>query len=113
MGTKTGKGFYSYPAPGYEQEGFLDSAVDDSVIHHALARALVRSAVIIALKDVAESKDIDRTWNIGTGQEKAPFEILKQIGVDEFLAMSEKLPEQLGLISAEDKELVEAYIKSL
>jgi len=39
--------------------------------------------------------------------------MLKQIGIEEFLNYSEDLPEQLGLVSVEEKELIEAYIKRL
>jgi 3-hydroxybutyryl-CoA dehydrogenase len=78
-----------------------------------LARALIQSAVLVALKDVAEPEDIDRTWMVGTGLDIGPFGLLKQIGVDNFLAISAKLPEQLKLISTEDKELVEAYVTQI
>ena len=108
---KSGKGFYSYPSPVYGEPEFLNSTDDDSMIYSALARALVRAAVMVAINDVADPEDIDRTWTIGTGQKMGPFEILKQFGMDDFLAISEKLPVQLGLVSAEEKELVEAYIK--
>ena len=111
FGMKSGKGFYSYPSPVYGEPEFLNSTDDDSMIYSALARALVRAAVMVAINDVADPEDIDRTWTIGTGQKMGPFEILKQFGMDDFLAISEKLPVQLGLVSAEEKELVEAYIK--
>ena len=113
FGLKTGKGFYSYPAPSYAQAEFLNSADNDPEIFHALVRALIQSAVLVAVKDVADPEDIDRTWMVGTGQDIGPFGLLKQIGVDEFLAFSEKLPEQLNLISAEENELVEGYISHL
>jgi len=113
LGLKTNKGFYSYPAPSYSQAEFLNSTGDDSMIYHALARALIQSAVLVALKDVAEPEDIDRTWMVGTGLDIGPFGLLKQIGVDNFLAISAKLPEQLKLISTEDKELVEAYVTQI
>ena len=113
FGTKTGKGFYSYPAPSYAQAEFLNSTGDDSIIYHALVRALIRGAVMIALKEVAEPRDIDRTWMVGSGLDTGPFEMLKQIGIEEFLNYSEDLPEQLGLVSVEEKELIEAYIKRL
>jgi 3-hydroxyacyl-CoA dehydrogenase len=113
FGVKSGKGFYSYPAPSFERSEFLNSAGDDSRIYQALVRAFIRSAVMVALKDVAEPRDIDRTWMVGTGLDTGPFEMLKQIGVEEFLSFSEKLPKQLGLVSVEEKELIEAYIKRL
>jgi enoyl-CoA hydratase/3-hydroxyacyl-CoA dehydrogenase len=113
FGTKTGKGFYTYPAPAYEQADFLNSAGDDSLIYQAIARALIRSAVMVAVKEVSEPTEIDRTWTVGTGMEIGPFEMLKQIGIEEFLSFSEKLPKPLGLVSFDEVELIEAYVKRM
>jgi 3-hydroxyacyl-CoA dehydrogenase len=111
FGLKTGKGFYSYPAPSFAQAEFLNGSSDDPMIYHALTRALIQSAVLIVLKGVADQENIDRTWMVGMGLDIGPFGLLKRIGVDNFLTLSAELPEQLKLISTEDKELVEAYVK--
>ena len=111
FGTKTGKGFYSYPGPSYQQSDFLTSKSPDTAVYHAMVVALIKSAVLIALQEVADPEDIDRTWTIATGQELGPFGLLDKIGVDKFLETSQKTPQPLRLLSAEDNELVEAYIK--
>ena len=111
FGMKTGKGFYSYPAPSYQQPGFLTSESPDTAVYHEMVVALIQSAVLIALQEVADTEDIDRTWTIATGQELGPFGLLDKIGVDKLLETSQKTPQQLRLLAAEDNELVEAYLK--
>jgi len=111
LGMKTGKGFYTYPAPAYQQAEFLHYTDKDSATYHALTMALVRSAVLIAIADVADPEDIDRTWMVATGQETGPFGMLDQIGSADFLDISGKAPKQLRMHSAEENGLVEAYVK--
>lgn len=113
LGMKTGEGFYSYPGPAYEQADFLQDAGNDADIYHALAAALIRSAVIIVLHDVAGQEEIDHTWRVGTGLDVGPFGILEQIGVDGFMEISRTAPECLRLLSDEDIERIEAYIKRI
>jgi len=111
FGMKTGKGFYSYPGPSYQQSDFLTSKSPDTAVYHAMIVALIKSAVLIALREVADTEDIDRTWTIATGQELGPFGLLDKIGVDKFLETSQKTPQPLRVLAAEDNELVEAYIR--
>ncbi len=111
FGMKTGKGFYSYPAPSYQQADFLTSKSADTAIYHAMVLALIQSAVLIALQDVADPEDIDRTWTIATGQELGPFGLLKQIGIKNILDVSSRTEDELRLLLDEENDLVEAFIR--
>ncbi|MFC1696185.1 acetoacetate decarboxylase family protein [Pseudomonadota bacterium] len=111
FGMKSGKGFYTYPAPAYQQADFLEETGNESEIYQALAAALVRRAVTIALADVADPEDIDRTWMVGTGIGIGPFGILERMGADEFLDVSRKLHSQITLESVTDNEAIESYVK--
>ena len=113
LGIQSGKGFYTYPAPAFQAAEFLNYSEDDSMIFHAIVTSLIKAAVLIADKDVADHADIDRTWMVATGQEIGPFGLLDRIGVDDFLAISRKVQEQLHLYLQEDSEIVEAYLRSL
>ena len=113
FGMKTGKGFYSYPAPAYQQPDFLTSESADTAILHAMVVALIRSAVLIALQEVADPEDIDRTWTIATGQELGPFGLLKQIGIETILDASSRTDDRLKLLPDEESDLVEAYIRQI
>ncbi|MFC1776172.1 3-hydroxyacyl-CoA dehydrogenase NAD-binding domain-containing protein [Pseudomonadota bacterium] len=113
FGMKTGKGFYSYPAPAYQQADFLTSKSPDKAVYHAMVVALIRSAVLIALQEVADPEDIDRTWTIATGQELGPFGLLKTIGTETILDVSSNTEDSLKLLSDEENDLVEAYIRQI
>jgi 3-hydroxyacyl-CoA dehydrogenase len=113
FGMKSGKGFYTYPAPAYQQADFLEETGNESEIYQHLAVAFVRRAVTIALADVADPEDIDRTWMVGTGIGIGPFGILERMGADEFLDISSKLHSQITLESVTDNEAVESYIKRI
>lgn len=113
FGMKSGKGFYTYPAPAYQQADFLEETGNESEIYQHLAVAFVRRAVTIALADVADPEDIDRTWMVGTGIGIGPFGILERMGADEFLDISSKLHSQITLESVTDNEAVKSYIKRI
>jgi len=113
FGMKTEKGFYTYPGPAYQQAEFLSSEAADLSIHQALVTALIKSAVLIAIKDVAEPEDIDRTWMIATNQSLGPFGLLKEMGIETFLDISANAPEQLKLLTAEENGLIEEYVKQI
>jgi len=111
FGMKTGKGFYTYSSPAYQQPEFLTSTTADKAIYHALVRALIQSAVLVAHNGISNREDIDRTWMIATGQEFGPFGLLNQIGIDKFFELSSQTVDQLRINSREDNDIVEAYIK--
>jgi 3-hydroxybutyryl-CoA dehydrogenase len=111
FGTKSGKGFYTYPAPAYQQAEFLEETGKESEIYQTIAIAFIRRAVTIALAEVADPEDIDRTWMVGTSIGIGPFGILEQMGADEFLDLSSKLHSQITLESVADNEAVESYVK--
>jgi len=111
FGTKSGKGFYTYPAPAYQQADFLEETGNESEIYQTLAIAFVRRAVTIALAEVADPEDIDRTWMVGTGIGIGPFGILERMGTDEFLNLSRKLHSQITLESVTDNEAIDSFVK--
>jgi 3-hydroxybutyryl-CoA dehydrogenase len=85
LGMKAGKGFYQYPEPSYQHEGFLARAHELEPLGEALLAALIGNAVLVAASDVLEPQDIDRAWKTGTFLDAGPFEILAQTGVAQFL----------------------------
>ena len=82
----TGKGFYSYPSPLYQEQTFLQQTDDSSRLYSALEMALVASALLVAAAGVARQDEIDMAWKVGTSLDKGPFEILAERGVHGFLA---------------------------
>ena len=85
LGMKTGKGFYQYPAPIYQQPNFLEQAPVIEPVYQALMAALIGNAALVAAHGVADPADIDRAWKTGTFLNTGPFAILAQMGVAQFL----------------------------
>ena len=113
FGMKTGRGFYSYPDPAYQQAEFLTDQATDPAIFLNLVASLVRSAALLALQEIADPEDIDRTWTVATAQKLGPFGLLEQLGVDTFRNVSRCMDDRLRLISAEEQELVEGYVAQM
>lgn len=80
LGVKCGQGFYEYPDPAFQRQGFLSSGDDHRLAHAVLTVTLIRGAMSLAMKQVAEPKDIDRAWTAATRLEDGPFAILKGLG---------------------------------
>lgn len=85
VGMKSGRGFYRYPEPGYQQPDFLAQGSGAGRICDALLVALLGNAALVAANEVAEPADIDRAWKTGTYLDAGPFAMLEQIGVARFL----------------------------
>ena len=110
LGAKTGQGFYTYPDPAFQQSNFLEGTADVSALYHAMIAALIQSAVLIAMNDVADPEDIDRAWMAATYLDIGPFGILDQIGLDEFLVILKNQVEQ-GLLFPENALQAEGYLQ--
>jgi enoyl-CoA hydratase/3-hydroxyacyl-CoA dehydrogenase len=108
LGMKSGKGFYAYPDPAYQQDGFLEAARDVSIPHYALTLALIQNALLLAASDVAEPHEVDRAWMAGTMLDAGPFGILDQMGIDTFVSLSGSQP---GSLTADDAARVAAYLQ--
>jgi 3-hydroxybutyryl-CoA dehydrogenase len=87
LGMQSGRGFYRYPEPAYQQAGFLDAGENAAHVYGPLEMALLASAVVVAAHDVADPADIDKAWMVGTSLDTGPFGILEQMGVPQFLCM--------------------------
>ena len=107
---KTGQGFYKYPDPTYQQSNFLAEKTDITAPYHALISALIQSAVLVALNDVAEPGDIDRAWIAATSLDMGPFGILDQMGIDDFLDLLKQQVEK-GLLLPENAVQAGAYLQ--
>jgi len=89
LGMKSGRGFYNYPGPSYQQPDFLAAGSGPELVYNALQAALIGNAALIAAADVAAPADIDRAWKTGTFLDTGPFAMLAQLGVAEFVQILE------------------------
>jgi len=94
LGLKTGKGFYNYPKPSYQQPEFYQPKIDLSPIYNSLVSELILAAILIAEKQVAAPETIDLAWTVATSLDKGPFEILQEMGADQFMGILQSQFEQ-------------------
>ena len=85
LGMSTGKGFYQYPEPAYQQSGFLEAGGDLVPLYQPLELALIAGAALVAAAGVAEPADIDKAWRVGTSLDKGPFALLQEFGPELFV----------------------------
>jgi 3-hydroxybutyryl-CoA dehydrogenase len=107
LGTKSGKGFYDYPNPAYEQPEFLDNGDDGSIPHFAMTLALVGNAILLAANDIADRDQIDRAWTVGMSQDTGPFDLLEETGVDVFLELRGN---STSVFAPDDAALIRHYL---
>jgi enoyl-CoA hydratase/3-hydroxyacyl-CoA dehydrogenase len=110
LGLKTGKGFYSYPNPLYEQDDFLAEQVDRSAIYYELAAGIIQAGTQVVLDDVVGFEDADRGWMITHSMDIGPFGLLDQLGIDTFLDIFESQV-KTRVNSPENTELIKSYLQ--
>jgi enoyl-CoA hydratase/3-hydroxyacyl-CoA dehydrogenase len=109
LGMKTGSGFYDYPDTAYGRPDFLDDSSGTEAIHRLLVGAVIHRAVLIAADGVAEPDDIDRAWQAAMGLDSGPFDVVRELGPDEFRQMSRELVAS-DLIAETDAERARDYV---
>jgi enoyl-CoA hydratase/3-hydroxyacyl-CoA dehydrogenase len=80
LGMKTGRGFYQYPEPAYQQADFAEGSDATDGYHEALLCTLISHGILIAIADILPPAEIDKAWKLGTWLNTGPFEILSQMG---------------------------------
>ena len=111
LGMKTGKGFYSYPQPSYQQSEFYTPQRDLSEIYRSLVSDLIVAAIAIAQNQVATPEVIDQAWTVATSLDKGPFEILHEMGAATFIDILHSQYEQ-GFCDAATLAATQDYLKS-
>jgi 3-hydroxyacyl-CoA dehydrogenase len=107
LGVKTGKGFYKYPDPAFEQPAFVNAQEDISVPHYAMTVTLVGNAILLASNDIASPEEIDRAWTVGMTLDTGPFALLEEMGAVAFLQL---LGSDANTFLPADTEIIEQYL---
>ncbi len=107
LGVKTGRGFYRYPDPVFQQPGFTQTEGEASTSHYAMTTSLIGNAILLAENDVATPAEIDRAWTVGMTLDTGPFSLLEQIGTDAFLQLLTSFD---TVVLPEEKLVIERYL---
>jgi len=96
FGMKTGKGFYTYPAPGKYVRPDIPKDKAGKVDPARLIAPAVNEAAWLLENDVATKEDIDKAVKLGLGWPKGVFEFADEYGVDTIVAALEELYKETG-----------------
>nr|WP_277987214.1 3-hydroxyacyl-CoA dehydrogenase family protein [Microbulbifer salipaludis] len=80
IGMKSGRGFYTYPAPSYVSEHFIRQERSKEEIFTALMANVVQAGLLIVADGAATATEVDLAWRVGTGLETAPLELVNTSG---------------------------------
>ncbi len=109
LGMKSGAGFYRYPEPAYQGRDFLDTASSLGALHLILATVVIANAIHLATLGIAQPAQIDMAWKVGTYLDAGPFEILNNMGTEQFEIHLHKVKSS-GFIDSARYESAEAYL---
>jgi 3-hydroxyacyl-CoA dehydrogenase len=85
LGIKTGKGFYTYPDPAYQNPNFLIADPKDDQRYQAMLNGLIIEALVLVIDDVASVEEVNRIWMLVKNSESGPFTWLDNKGIEKFL----------------------------
>jgi len=97
LGMKTGKGFYTYPEPEYQEPGFLEGVVEDKALSDPIINAILKQSVLLVADGICEVEDVDLCWMMTHSPTIGPFGIIDDRGLD---VLSAQLKEQAAFLEA-------------
>jgi 3-hydroxybutyryl-CoA dehydrogenase len=107
FGAKSGKGFYSYPDPAFEQADFANIESGASIPHYAMTATLIGNAILLAANDIASPEEVDRAWMVGMTLDTGPFALLEEMGPTAFLQL---LASDANTLLPAETEIVKQYL---
>ncbi|MEB3756294.1 MAG: 3-hydroxyacyl-CoA dehydrogenase/enoyl-CoA hydratase family protein [Desulfurococcales archaeon] len=106
FGMKSGKGFYTYPAPGKYVRPDIPKEKAGKVDPVELIAPAVNEAAWLLENDVATKEDIDKAVKLGLGWPKGVFEFADDYGIDKIVEALKKLKEETGFEEYEPQPLL-------
>lgn len=112
LGASTGQGFYSYPEPSFAQSEFLAHGQVNEALYNPLMAVWIANAIKISAAGVADPKEIDRAWMVGTSLDQGPFATLNVFGREPFLALLDGLV-IAGRFDRNDMSRISEYLRCI
>jgi len=97
LGRKTGRGFYNYPEPEFQQPEFLMEREENKDLSKTLRNALLLAALGLVAGEHADFEDVDRSWMLTHNPKIGPFGMIDKLGLDR---VKQELEEQAELSEA-------------
>jgi len=110
-GVKTGKGFYTYPAPGKYEKPVLARELADKVSPIKPLATAANTAAWCVTNGVGSVEDVERCFKLAYGWPKGIFEFVEEFGaramVDELKEKQERAPDWMKAFYTPDPLLVQ------
>lgn len=96
LGMKTGKGFYTYPAPGKYARPEIPKEKAEKVDPLLIIAPAINEAAWLLKEDIASRDDIDKACKLGLGYPKGILEYADEYGIDNVVKTLEMLKNMTG-----------------
>ena len=96
LGVKTGKGFYTYPAPGKYVKPEIPKELAEKLRPELIIAGGVNEAARLLREGVASRDDIDLGIRLGLGLPKGIFQYADEVGIDNVVKALEELKSLSG-----------------
>ncbi len=110
LGMKTGKGFYTYPAPGKYARPEIPREKADKVDPVLIIAPAINEAAWLLREDIASRDDIDKACKLGLGYPKGIFEYADEYGIDTVVSVLERLRSETGWEEYEPDPLLKQMV---
>ncbi len=96
LGVKTGKGFYTYPAPGKYVKPEIPKELADKLNPALLLAGAINEASRLLRENIASRDDIDLGVRLGLGFPKGIFQYADELGIDNVIKALDELKSLSG-----------------
>ena len=96
LGVKTGKGFYTYPAPGKYVKPEIPKELAEKLKPELIVAGGINEAARLLREGVASKEDIDLGVRLGLGLPKGIFQYADELGIDDVVKALEELKSLSG-----------------
>jgi 3-hydroxyacyl-CoA dehydrogenase len=106
FGVKTGKGFYTYPAPGKYVKPDVPESKADKVDPVVIIAEAINDAAALVRKDVITKEDVDKAARLGFNYPKGFFQYADEFGIDRVIKTLRMLRTEFGFEEYEPDPLL-------
>ncbi len=111
LGLKSGRGFYSYPAPGKYARADIPRDAGRSVNVVRLLAPAINEAAWLVREGVASREDIDKTMKLGFNMPKGMLEYADELGIDAIVRELDSLSASVGHPSLRPDPLLQRMVR--
>ncbi len=97
LGLKSGKGFYSYPDPEFNEPDFLKGVTENKDLSDPVINGILKQSILLVIDEVCDVEDVDLSWMLTHSPTIGPFGIMDSRGID---VVAGQLKDQADFVKA-------------